>query len=174
MKKIQLGGHKKSPKTGKKEIRGYALVDNEDYEWLNQWKWSFFPRGGKRGGGYAVRKEKKSMKVIFMHREVLELNQGEFVDHINNDGFDNRKRNLRVANHSQNGANIRCFSDNKSGRKGVHWHKGINKWIASIRVNKQAIHLGSYLDFDKAVSAREQAEKKYFGDFAFQYKLPTK
>ena len=77
-----------------------AIVDDEDYEWLSQWKWHYDKYACRRKStGY------KQSKIVFMHREILGY-EGELdVDHINKDRIDNRKCNLRLATRSQNLAN---------------------------------------------------------------------
>ena len=105
-----------------------ALVDNEDYIWLNQWKWHFM------AGGYAMRhlriSEDKNSKLIYMHRQILNTPKGLESDHINRNKLDNRKENLRVATRSQNNMNRKKRINCTSKYKGVSWHKQRKKWQA--------------------------------------------
>ena len=102
-----------------------TLVDDEDYEWLNQWRWTAVSTH-RRNGGYAMRVEKG--RTILMHRMVLNAPAGVEVDHVNGNGLDNRRSNLRLATHAQGMANRRRFKNSKSGFKGVHFDKQLGKW----------------------------------------------
>lgn len=140
----------------------FAQVDDDDYERLAQWKWRFGARG------YAVRYEKR--KLIFMHREIMKTPEGMETDHINANGdvggLNNQKYNLRVCTQSQNRKNLHKYSNNKSGHKGVSWHKGNGKWVAKITINKRRVNI-CYSD-DPVIAARAYDEKalELFGDFA--------
>lgn len=76
-----------------------ALVDSEDYEWLNQWVWSL------HSIGYAYRRDYSTGKSIFMHRLINKTPIGMHTDHINHIRLDNRKRNLRTVTQAENNAN---------------------------------------------------------------------
>lgn len=94
------------------------------------------------------------------------------LDHANGDGCDNRIANLRLATGSQNSANTRLNSNNKSGAKGVFWHAQHRRWIASITVNYRRKHLGSFTDKGAAVEAYRRAAIEHFGEFARPETLP--
>ncbi len=102
-----------------------ALVDDEDYEWLRQWKWTAISTH-RKNGGYAVRVENGRM--ILMHRQILDASDDAEVDHINGHGLDNRRGNLRFATRQQGLANRGVFKSNKSGFKGVHFDEKAGKW----------------------------------------------
>jgi len=90
---------------------------------------------------------------------------GEFakndVDHINGDGTDNRWVNLRDVTHSENLRNAKRSKANTSGQTGVSWSKKMNKWGARIRFDKKQNHLGFFVEFSDAVSARKKAEMEH-------------
>ncbi len=114
-----------------KLTRGHiALVDDTDYEWLNQFKWTFMPPG------YAMRRinqhRAQKPQTLLMHRMIMEPIGGKEIDHINRDGLDNRRENLRVVSRSQNLRNRRAFKNNKSGYKGVSFNKQTGKWRMQI------------------------------------------
>jgi len=83
------------------------------------------------------------------------------IDHEDHDGTNNKWLNLREATHMQNQQNMSKPSDNTSGTVGVCWHKVYGKWIARINVNRKQIFLGCFIDINKAVIARKEAEAKY-------------
>lgn len=79
--------------------------------------------------------------------------------------MDNRKSNLRVVGFSENSMNSKTPSNNTSGYKGVTLNKKANKWMAQIRNHGENIYLGIYSNIEDAVSARREAEIKYFGEY---------
>ena len=94
-----------------------------------------------------------------------------YVDHINHNVYDNRKSNLRIVTTAQNEMNKGNRKDNTSGCKGVNWDKRRSKWHVRLSYNKVRMELGYFDDFDKAVSVRKEAEKKYYGEYAFREEI---
>lgn len=116
------------------------------------------------GVTYAMREVED--KTTYMHRVIMNCPEGMQVDHINGNKKDNRRSNLRICSASQNMANRSKPSNNTSGYKGVGWRKSRCKWIASIRVNSNLYHLGSFDCKHQAALTYDIAAKKYFGEFA--------
>lgn len=148
-----------------------ALVDDEDYEWINQWKWcaSFKPRYNFGAGAYmAVRNKKINGKVRYysMHRVIMGAESGDEVDHINGNTLDNRRENLRLVSRSQNNMNKRKQSNNKSGYKGVYQNKTSGRWVAQIIVRKKKYNLGAYATPEEAHEAYKAAALELHGEFA--------
>jgi len=127
----------------------FTLVDDKDFEYLNQWKWH------KMSNGYSARAIQKDgkMKFILMHRFIMETKKKMEVDHINMDKLDNRRSNLRNVTSSQNKVLIPMLSTNTSGYRGVHWAEKLKKWIARISVNNKSIYLGCFKKVEDAVKA---------------------
>lgn len=141
----------------------FAKVDDDDYERLMQWKWRWSPNG------YAIRtggKGRKNRTWIGMHNEVLSVPEGTLPDHKDGDGLNNQKDNLRPATNSQNQANAKISSRNKSGYKGVSWHSEGKCWVAKIRADDKQHHLGLFLDPKDAALAYDEAARRLFGEFA--------
>ena len=91
----------------------------------------------------------------------------DIIDHKNRQKDDDRWDNLRPATYSQNGMNTGIRVDSSSGIKGVDWHKHKKKWRACIGFDNRHIHLGLFDDLQDAIKARQLAEIKYFGEFAY-------
>ena len=152
----------------------FAFVDDEDFEWLSQWKWHYSTRYAARSVHLGVFNGVQKRKRVFMHKAILEKYLGtkelQETDHINCDSLDNRKCNLRLATRKQNGSNRRIPKSNTSGYKGVSWDKTTTnrdkKWLARIKVNNRLINLGRYLTKEEAAQVYNQAASQYFGEFS--------
>lgn len=103
---------------------------------------------------------------VFMHAIVAErLGLSGQVDHIDTNGLNNQRSNLRLAR-GQNAKNRKLYINNTSGYKGVHWRKDRNTWVAMITVNGNVIYLGSSRDKIEAARMYNTAARKYHGEFA--------
>ena len=144
--------------------KSFWYFDKEDYDLIRQYYWHSVQ-------GYAQSGDKKTNRVIRMHRLILGLGKcgidDYVVDHINGLVYDNRKENLRLCTRSQNGFNRKLRPSNKSGVAGVYYRDRDKRWNASITSNKKTIFLGSFLHFEDAAKARKEAEEKYFGEFSY-------
>lgn len=146
--------------------QGYeAIIDSADAELIGKNNWCV--RFAK-GPVYAVRGTKKGGKCaeVRMHRVIAGAPETHCVDHVNGNGLDNRRSNLRVATTSQNICNARIRSDNKIGLKGVALHRQTGKFRARIKANGRDIHLGLFETADAAHYAYSEAARIFFGDFA--------
>ena len=146
----------------------FAIVDAEDYPWLNKYKWYTVPDRCTCYAGRDLRLPKSgSYMRIRMHQQILEPPAGFCVDHINHNGLDNRKANLRSATHSQNCCNRRKTSARTWSRyKGVSWRIHDKRWTAAIKINGQTRFLGRFRDEVAAAKAYDAAARKYHGQFA--------
>lgn len=150
----------------------FALVDDEDYNRIVKYKWL-----AKKGGNayYAFRWAcvkgpdfKIKRRYIGMHQLILNLPISEIreVDHMDGNGLNNQKSNLRDCSRSENMCNRSKLSNNTSGYKGVRWKKENNKWNSYIRKDNKVIHLGYFFCIIKAAKAYDIAAIKYHGEFA--------
>lgn len=144
----------------------FALVDACDYEWLRQWSWYYHVNG------YVIRRRRKSdgkgPRDISMHRVILRrMGFKNFAkgDHINRNGLDNQRINLRPATNLQSGHN-RGRHNSVSGYKGVNRYRSAGKWRARIMVKSESIFLGYFDSIKDAARAYNDAAIKYHGDFA--------
>jgi len=149
-----------------------ALVDNEDFKWLSQYKWHF----GKHKSwktGYALRNMYRGSQrtVSKMHIEIMQrhrrLRHRKEIDHHNGCGLDNRKRNLRIATRGENGANCKMHSDNTSKVTGVSWDSDRHLWKAFIGIKGRCKTLGRFKRKLDAIRCRQQAEIREYGRFRY-------
>src|SRR3990167_7117239 len=145
-----------------------AIVDDADYDYLSQWNWSLYRKTGRRSY-YAQRSmplPDGRKTTIQMHRHILSAPIGVQIDHVNGNGLDNQRCNLRLCTHAENRRNMDAYRNCTSGYKGVHWHRQRKKWRAVINYQKKSISLGLYKNKEEAAIAYDEAAKKYFGKFA--------
>jgi len=145
----------------------YAIVDNCDFDRIGHYKW-YTKKAGHTC--YAQRTEYKNgrAKTVAMHREIMNASVGLLVDHINHNGLDNRRSNLRIVTPQQNSWNTRLGRNlGKSKYKGVAWNKNTRKWRANICIEKKPKYLGFFEDEKEAAKAYDRAAKKHRGEYAF-------
>ena len=138
----------------------FALVDDADYDALAAVKWCAQKDGHTT---YAVRNSEG--RTVLMHRVITAAPQGVQVDHINGDGLDNRRDNLRLCTHAENLRNQRV-KPHSSKYKGVYWDARDGKWQAQIRIDGRKKNLGYFTSELDAGRAYDEAAVKYFGEFA--------
>ena len=149
--------------------RGFvAIVDDDDYERAMQHSWAVLDNHGR---GFYVRTNvrrptpTRSYATLMLHRLIANAKKGEVVDHINRNGLDNRKENLRIATRSTNAANSRHRRDRStSPYRGVYKRGSIYR--TEIRVNTVLLRLGSYVCPKEAALAYDYAAEYHFGAFA--------
>lgn len=146
-----------------------AIVDDDVHEWASKVKWTALrARDGRRT--YVTRRSGPAIarRAHYLHREIMQAARGVKIDHVNGDGLDNRRQNLRVATTSQNGMNQRTqIRRGKTSRfKGVSWFAQTKKWQAGIRVSGKGRGLGYFVNEDDAARAYDAAARREFGRFA--------
>ncbi|NCB27343.1 MAG: hypothetical protein EOM62_18105 [Bacteroidia bacterium] len=123
-----------------------VLIDASEAEWVGKYKWF---RGSK---GHILNKCVGSLA-----RKIIKAKPGEIVDHINRNTFDNRRTNLRIVSLSENVRNSKIPLNNKSGVKGVYFHKCTRKWEAFIRINGER-RRAYFSEYEDAVKCRSDWE----------------
>jgi hypothetical protein len=141
-----------------------ALVDDEDFAWLNQSKWYAHKSNSKT---YSVRHTVWNggiSREVGMARLIMNTPKEMECDHINHNGLDNQKHNLRNCTQAQNAKNRSAYG--RIEYLGVTYHKGNKKYRARIYSNGVNYELGDYVDVIMAARAYDEAAKKYHGEFA--------
>lgn len=146
----------------------FALVDDDDFEWLSQWKWcAVWHEKAKTfyAYRYPIRSAGETSRV-FMHRAITRASTGQQVDHRFHCGIDNRRENLRLCSHAQNKRNSRPYACNTSGFKGVIPATAGKRWVAQISIGGRTVRIGSFTTTKEAALAYDSAAIKHYGDFA--------
>lgn len=142
-------------------------VDDDMYDYLNQWKWHLSTNGYAKRNLYVYNPGQKTIN-IFMHHIVLPRPDKMFIDHIDRNKLNNVRTNLRVCTNPQNQANKGKRKDNTSGRKGVSWGKYARKWRATMTVSGKHVSLGCYNSVDEAYKAYLSKSRELYGEFTYE------
>lgn len=137
-----------------------TVIDASDAHLVAGSKWRASQAGRK---WYAA--TTRGGRTVYLHRLLMGSPEGVLIDHRDNDGLNNRRANLRLANKSLNGANSALSARNKSGYKGVSLVGG-NRWCAKITLFGRSRSLGNYASVDEAFAAYSAAARAAHGEFA--------
>jgi hypothetical protein len=145
----------------------YAMVDDEDYDYLIQWKWYAQYDKGKYYAtrGYFDTRINNNSK-IRMHNAIMNPPKNILTDHIDLNPLNNQRSNLRYAQKYENARNKSSKKNSTSKYLGVHWSTKEKRWCSQIRVNNKTKNLGRYKNEINAAKAYDTAAKIYFGEFA--------
>jgi hypothetical protein len=150
--------------------KGYiALVDDIDYEWITKYRWKALTTSGTT---YAVRTarspgSKTNDITLLMHREILKPDNDMVVDHIDGNGLNNQRSNIRQCSQSQNLINKKRKNGLSSIYKGIYWNKERNKWQAQIaRPGMGNMYIGRYVSEIDAANAYDEMARIFHGEFA--------
>lgn len=143
-----------------------ALVDDEDYDELIKHKWH---ASSDSYNIYACRttySEGHKHHNLLMHRVIMGDISGIMYDHIDGNGLNNQKLNLRIVTHTQNTRNRKNNSIGSSRYKGVYWGNQLQRWVAKIRGSKNQIYIGSFKVEEEAARAYNKKAVELFGEYA--------
>lgn len=149
-----------------------AIVSDEDYVWISQYKWHSRVKRNKRvpDKWYACRHSSQLELPIFMHKEImmrLGWPRSQRFDHTDANGLNNQRDNLRPCSNSENIAAAVKKSGYSSKFKGVHFVKRLRKWLAAIRKDGKYFYLGIFEDENLAAMAYNAAAAELFKEFAY-------
>ena len=140
----------------------FAMVDDDDFERVSQYKWQLTKGNSTFYGTRTVKR-----KNIYLHRFILDVkDRNIFVDHKDHDGLNNMRSNLRLCNARQNCANRLKSIGLSSKFKGVTWDKKRRKWKSKIKINYKTINLGCFNTEIEAAISYNNAARLHFGEFA--------
>ena len=139
----------------------FAIVDADDYYRLTKYKWH-----AARGVNTSYAAANWRGKGVIMHRVIMGAPDHLVVDHIDHNGLNNTKANLRLCTTSQNNRNCVPKKGTTSRYKGVVWNKERKKWRAAITFNKKAQLLGDFENEIDAAKAYDRKAAELFGEFA--------
>jgi hypothetical protein len=147
-----------------------ALVDDDMYEELSRFKW----RVRHSWSSWYAMRHGNNGKSFDMHRVVLGLTHGDGiqVDHIDGNGLNNQRSNLRICSNTENQRNRRVGANNTSGFKGVDFHKHSGTWRARISIDGRRVFLGAFDNSIDAARAYNKAAITCFGEFARLNEIP--
>jgi hypothetical protein len=142
----------------------FAIIDDSDFERVNQFKWCAH-KSKRSSTWYAIRHgARPQRKSILLHVFLMNPLQGMKIDHIDGNGLNSQRHNLRVVTDSQSAMNKGKHRDNTSGYKGVC--KAENKWMASLTVEYKHIYGGIFSTPEEAAHVYDKLAKKHHGEFA--------
>jgi len=146
--------------------RGYtAIIDAADADMIGAFNWN--AQVTVSGKVYAARSGRvgEGVPCVLMHRVLAGAVKGQDVDHIDTDGLNNRRSNLRACTHHQNMATQQVSIRSKTGLKGAYPARG--KFAASIEIDGRTRHLGTFETAAEAAAAYRGAARLVHGDFAW-------
>jgi hypothetical protein len=150
--------------------KAYAIVDDEDFDYLNQWKWKFNKGRAMRNQHIGTvgnwRDGKRKDKAVLMHRVIMGEPEGMDVDHENRNALDNRKANLRICTHAENRRNNKIYSNNTIGYKGVYWDKRKLKYYTQISFMGKKYTLALFESAEEAAKEYDHVARQLYGEFA--------
>jgi len=141
----------------------FTIVDDGDFEWLSQWKWTFC----NTGYAYRIGPRAEGRKKIYLHRLVAGVEKGDEVDHIDRNKLNNTRGNLRKCSRRENSCNNIRRSKKSSKYKGVFLKKRDNKWCAQIKVGGNSKHIGIFDRQEDAALAYNAMALVVHGEFAY-------
>jgi hypothetical protein len=147
------------------------MIDDDDFDLVKNFKWhTIKPRQNR--SHYVMTRGRKGTKPVYMHRLILSARPNEIVDHVNGDGLDNQRANLRICTKREDQYNRPGWFKRK-GYKGV-WkikkvtgRNGGKPWEAKISIDGKQVYLGSFTTPGEAARRYDKYAKHFHGEFAY-------
>ena len=150
----------------------HTIIDEEDFDLVNQHRWHVSHNAGGCIYAYAQTSRRSGRKIIYLHRLIAHPSDDQHVDHANGDGLDNRRSNLRVCQPQQNARNRTRLRSNSTGYVGVEVTRE-GRFRASVYIGRRKIGVGTFKTAPEAALARDDAARREFGEFArFNFPRP--
>lgn len=148
----------------------HALIDESYYEELSQYNW-YVQKHGRTYRAFRSEYERKdgkkiNQKTIYLHRSIMKPKKRQMIDHIDGNGLNNRRSNLRLCTHQQNCCNRPLRTGSFSGAIGVKWNRRIKRWKAYVSISKKRLLIGNYINKYEAILARNVSASFAYGEFA--------
>lgn len=145
-----------------------AFIDDEDFEKVSRYRWYLVRPLKSKTLKYAACKKYPDgeKKTLLMHRLILNAPKGRPVDHIDRNGLNNQKSNLRICSIRENNLNCKIHKTNKSGYRGVCWHEQNSCYRAYFSLHNKTYHIGLFQTAKEAAIARNEKMKQLGCKFA--------
>lgn len=140
-----------------------ALIDDEDYERVTQFKWHAQKRGDDKGW-YAAAQPPRPAPKVRLHRFIMNAAEGTLVDHKDGDGLNCQRHNMRLTTPRGNVRNSRKPITNTSGYKGARCLNG--RYYAYITIDGKPKHFGGFASIEDAARGYDELARKHYGEFA--------
>lgn len=142
----------------------FTVIDDDDFKFVVGYTW-YAAKNGRTYYAQTHVKDGAVWRTVKLHQ--LLLPDAVKVDHIDGNGLNNSRSNLRTATTAQNGANRKKDKRPTSSKfKGVSWHRPKSIWISRIKVAGKGCHLGYFASEEEAARAYDKAAIMYFGEYA--------
>jgi hypothetical protein len=158
MREVELHGAKAAGRV--------ALVDDEDYGLVNQYRWRVFENPAASSGPYAIAETSRrdgGKRTIYLHTLITGYPRTDHEDH---NGLNNQRYNMRDASTRENAHNMLSNANTSSEYKGVSWVPSRGKWLVQIKYDGKNRNLGRYDDEIEAAEVYDRAAREHFGEFA--------
>lgn len=149
-----------------------VLYDDEDHDKVSKYTWTLSLKHKSTIYAYTTYMDKGFKKQLKLHHLIIGRKNGMVTDHIDGNGLNNQKSNLRFATIRQNLCNKSIQRNNTTGYKGVHWHKAAKKYMVHFKENGKLIYGGLYIDIIEAAKKYNELALKHYGDFAKLNTIP--
>lgn len=149
-----------------------VLYDDDDHELICKHTWTLNFKSQNQKYVYTTFRTNGIVQQLKMHHLICPISNNLVVDHIDGNGLNNRRDNLRLATQRQNICNKSIQRNNTTGYKGVHFHKKAKKYTVSFKINGRSLYGGIFVNIIEAAKRYNELAIKYYGEFAKLNPIP--